>query len=60
MKRTLQAIVSGMCILILTGTIGMNAAKAAASPDTRDVFVMDDELERIIRRQNRYVDGSRT
>lgn len=60
MKRTLQAIVAGVCILILTGTIGVNAAKAAASPDTQDVFMMDGELERIIRRQLGDETGSLT
>lgn len=60
MKRTMRAIVAGMCILILTGTIGVNAAKAAASPDTQDVFMMDGEVERIIRRQLGDETGSLT
>lgn len=59
-KRTLLAIVNGMCILILTGTIVVNAAKVAAFPEPRNVFMMDSELERRIRRQLGAETGSLT
>ena len=56
MNRKVKAIVAGICILILTNSIGANHVEAASYPDIRPVqneknMTMSNKLEKIIRKQ---------
>lgn len=56
MNRMIKAIVAGICILILTNSIGANHVEAASYPDIQPVkneknIPMSIELEKIIRKQ---------